>query len=228
MLRVVADDDARAELIARAWTRSAGREPARMLAAALGGRGRGLRRRARRRARRGRPPAGGPQRPRPGRGRSRRRPAGSRSRRRGWTTAGSTRPPASGDAVPSSIIPPWCRKSPKVAEVLPLMYLHGMSSGDFAPALAEFFGLRRRVVAVGDHPADQLLAGRARAVLQALSGRRRLRVRVGRRRALQRPPRGGTAVLSRDRRSPRRWPQGARRDRRRLPGVDRELGGHAA
>jgi transposase-like protein len=27
-----------------------------------------------------------------------------------------------------------------VAEVLPLMYLHGMSSGDFAPALAGFFG----------------------------------------------------------------------------------------
>jgi len=27
-----------------------------------------------------------------------------------------------------------------VAEVLPLMYLHGMSSGDFAPALSEFFG----------------------------------------------------------------------------------------
>jgi transposase-like protein len=27
-----------------------------------------------------------------------------------------------------------------VSEVLPLMYLHGMSSGDFAPALSEFFG----------------------------------------------------------------------------------------
>jgi transposase-like protein len=40
----------------------------------------------------------------------------------------------------SSIIPPWARKSPKVAEVLPLMYLHGMSSMDFAPALEEFFG----------------------------------------------------------------------------------------
>jgi transposase-like protein len=40
----------------------------------------------------------------------------------------------------SSIIPPWCRKSPKVAEVLPLMYLHGMSTGDFVPALEEFFG----------------------------------------------------------------------------------------
>ena len=40
----------------------------------------------------------------------------------------------------SSIIAPWCRKSPKVSEVLPLMYLHGMSSGDFGPALGEFFG----------------------------------------------------------------------------------------
>jgi len=40
----------------------------------------------------------------------------------------------------SSILVPWARKSPKVSEVLPLMYLHGMSSGDFAPALAEFFG----------------------------------------------------------------------------------------
>jgi putative transposase len=40
----------------------------------------------------------------------------------------------------SSIVPPWCRKSPKVAEVLPLMYLHGMSSGDFVPALEGFFG----------------------------------------------------------------------------------------
>jgi putative transposase len=40
----------------------------------------------------------------------------------------------------SSIVPPWARKSPKVAEVLPLMYLHGMSSKDFAPALEEFLG----------------------------------------------------------------------------------------
>lgn len=50
--------------------------------------------------------------------------------------------PATGERAQfrSSILTPWCRKSPKVAEVLPLMYLHGMSSGDFAPALAEFFG----------------------------------------------------------------------------------------
>jgi transposase-like protein len=40
----------------------------------------------------------------------------------------------------SAILPPWARKSPKVTDVLPLMYLHGMSSGDFVPALEEFFG----------------------------------------------------------------------------------------
>ena len=31
----------------------------------------------------------------------------------------------------SVILPPWCRKSPKVGEVLPLLYLHGLSTGDF-------------------------------------------------------------------------------------------------
>jgi putative transposase len=40
----------------------------------------------------------------------------------------------------SVLLPPWCRKSPKVAEVLPLLYLHGLSTGDFAPALEGFFG----------------------------------------------------------------------------------------
>src|SRR5512143_2163729 len=40
----------------------------------------------------------------------------------------------------SAILPPWCRRSPKVTEVLPLLYLHGLSSGDFVPALEEFFG----------------------------------------------------------------------------------------
>jgi putative transposase len=43
-------------------------------------------------------------------------------------------------AFKSSLIPPWCRKSPKVTEVLPLLYLHGLSSGDFVPALEAFFG----------------------------------------------------------------------------------------
>jgi putative transposase len=31
-------------------------------------------------------------------------------------------------------------QEPKVAEVLPLLYLHGLSTGDFVPALEGFFG----------------------------------------------------------------------------------------
>ena len=33
----------------------------------------------------------------------------------------------------------WARKSPQT-EVLPLLYLHGLSSGDFGPALEQFLG----------------------------------------------------------------------------------------
>jgi transposase-like protein len=40
----------------------------------------------------------------------------------------------------SSILPPWCRKSPKITDVLPLLYLHGLSSKDFVPALERFLG----------------------------------------------------------------------------------------
>ena len=40
----------------------------------------------------------------------------------------------------SVILPAWCRKSPKVTEVLPLLYLHGLSSKDFVPALEGFLG----------------------------------------------------------------------------------------
>jgi transposase-like protein len=40
----------------------------------------------------------------------------------------------------SAILPAWCRKSPKITEVLPLLYLHGLSSQDFIPALHQFLG----------------------------------------------------------------------------------------
>ena len=40
----------------------------------------------------------------------------------------------------SAILPAWARKSPQVSEVLPLLYLHGLSSSDFAPALSQFLG----------------------------------------------------------------------------------------
>ena len=45
-----------------------------------------------------------------------------------------------GEKYSSAILPPYMRKSPKVTEVLPVLYLRGLSTGDFAPALAGFFG----------------------------------------------------------------------------------------
>src|SRR5207302_2694792 len=40
----------------------------------------------------------------------------------------------------SVILPAYARRSPGVTEVLPLLYLHGLSTKDFVPALAEYFG----------------------------------------------------------------------------------------
>ena len=45
-----------------------------------------------------------------------------------------------GHRFSSYILPRYARRSPKVGDVLPVLYLRGLSTGDFAPALAEFFG----------------------------------------------------------------------------------------
>jgi putative transposase len=40
----------------------------------------------------------------------------------------------------SKILPAYARRSPKVTEVLPILYLHGLSTGDFQPALRDLLG----------------------------------------------------------------------------------------
>jgi len=45
-----------------------------------------------------------------------------------------------GHRFTSSILPPHMRRSAKVTEVLPILYLRGLSTNDFAPALEGFFG----------------------------------------------------------------------------------------
>src|SRR4029079_19346425 len=55
----------------------------------------------------------------------------------------------------SAILPAWARKSPPMAEVLPLLYLHGLSSGDFEPALEQILGTS---------------AGRSRSAITRLTG----------------------------------------------------------
>jgi hypothetical protein len=60
----------------------------------------------------------------------------------------------------SVIVPLYMRRSPNVSEVLPLLYLHGLSSGDFVPALEEFFG--SGAFLGHDNPSDGAMATRAR------------------------------------------------------------------
>jgi len=40
----------------------------------------------------------------------------------------------------SQILPPYMRRSPKVSEVLPVLYLRGLSTGDFQEALGSLLG----------------------------------------------------------------------------------------
>lgn len=50
--------------------------------------------------------------------------------------------PATGERrrFSSRILPAYARRSPKVTDVLPVLYLHGLSTGDFEPALRDLLG----------------------------------------------------------------------------------------
>src|SRR5690606_7075644 len=45
-----------------------------------------------------------------------------------------------GERFTSKILPPYMRRSPKVAEMLPVLYLRGLSTGDFQEALKGLLG----------------------------------------------------------------------------------------
>jgi hypothetical protein len=68
----------------------------------------------------------------------------------------------------SRILPAYARCSPKVGEVIPILYLRGLSTGDFRPALGESAGRGRRwALADDDQPDVQGVGGAPRAVPQA-------------------------------------------------------------
>jgi putative transposase len=77
--------------------------------------------------------------------------------------------PATGERMrfSSAILPPWCRKTPKVTEVLPLLYLHGLSTGDFGPALGQFLGSSAGL----SGPVITRLTGQWKAEQRAFAGR---------------------------------------------------------
>src|SRR3954466_7855464 len=79
----------------------------------------------------------------------------------------------------SSILPPWAPKTLKIGEVLPRLYLHGLSSGDFVPALGPVPFQRQGAVRLDDHQAHRDLDGRAAGVRRAGPLGCGLRVPVG-------------------------------------------------
>src|SRR6516165_6997319 len=60
----------------------------------------------------------------------------------------------------SHILPPYMRRSPKVAEVLPILYLRGLATGDFRPALEGLLGAD--AAGLSPTPITRLTAGWAK------------------------------------------------------------------
>jgi transposase-like protein len=71
----------------------------------------------------------------------------------------------------SAVLPPWARKTPKITQVLPLVSLHGLSGGDFVPALGQFLGSAAGLsAAVITRLTEQWQAGRRAFASRDLSG----------------------------------------------------------
>lgn len=75
----------------------------------------------------------------------------------------------------SAVLPPYMRRSAKVTEALLLLYLRGLSSGDFAPTLVEFFGTDAGLSSSTMAWLTESWRAEHEAV-DAATGRRRLRV----------------------------------------------------
>ena len=90
----------------------------------------------------------------------------------------------------SAILPAWARKSPQMTEVLPLLYLHGLSTSDFGAGVGAVPGLGSRAVGDDDHPAHRAVAGRSEGLRGSGSVGHRLRLPVGRRH----PPQGASGA----------------------------------
>jgi putative transposase len=129
----------------------------------------------------------------------------------------------------SAILPPYMRRSPKVAEVLPILYLRGLSTGDFQEALKALLGEE----AAGLSPSNisKLLSGWVeeyqRFRQRDLSDRGYV-LHLGGWSSLQHPAGGGPALHARDHGGASGRHEGTDCRRGRVSRVHRELGRGAA
>ena len=95
----------------------------------------------------------------------------------------------------SAILPPYARRSKSLEVLIPILYLKGVSTGDFEEALVALLGKDAgglSATTVG--PAQGRLVRRAPALEQARSLRQALRLLLGRRHPRAGPPGGRRAV----------------------------------
>src|SRR6476619_7975695 len=64
----------------------------------------------------------------------------------------------------SSILPKWARRTKSLDALLPVLYLRGVSTGDFQEALAALLGKAAQLVARRDLAADRGMAGGLRCL----------------------------------------------------------------
>ena len=87
-----------------------------------------------------------------------------------------------------SILPPYMRRSKSIETLLPILYLKGISTGDFSEALAALLGKDAAgLVGIGHRPPEGRLARRARRLAEARSVGEALRLHLGRRHPSRKP-----------------------------------------
>ena len=99
------------------------------------------------------------------------------------------RPADQAEPFSSKILPPYLRKTKSIEELIPWLYLKGVSTGDFSEALKALLGpdcpgLSATTVTRLKSVWETGIPG----VEQAVAGGQAVRVRLGGRRALQHPP----------------------------------------
>ncbi len=96
----------------------------------------------------------------------------------------------SGIKFNSRLLPPYLRRTKQIAELLPWLYLKGVSTGDFQEALAALLGADAKgALSRDDQPSEGSLARGSCQVASAGSLGKALRVFLGRRGLLQHPGR---------------------------------------
>jgi Transposase, Mutator family len=109
---------------------------------------------------------------------------GADAGRRASTTSASTSRTGRSPQFSSRILPAYARRSPKVTEVLPILYLHGLSTGGFGRALTDLLGEEASWDEVEGDPAAGMSFGGAPRAWCAGGSRASMKRHLARRRHL--------------------------------------------